>query len=89
MILCMFVTVVAEDACHRRFPSLYFLPYKMIRSFHHSQPRTLFANSHSGPSGTVKLAKKEAAPKAAATTKEKKPAAKVHLSAQTFAMDTG
>ena len=38
------------------------------------------ADSHTGPSGTVKLAKKEAAAKpAAASTKEKKPAAKVHI----------
>ena len=37
-----------------------------------------FTNDHTGPSGTVKLAKKEAVAKpTAASTKEKKPAAKV------------
>lgn len=45
----------------------------------------LFANSHTGPSGTVKLAKKEPAAKpAASSTKEKKPAAKVHILAHTL-----
>ena len=52
---------------------------------YHSRSRMLFANSHTGPSGTVKLAKKEPAAKpAASSTKEKKPAAKVHFLAHTF-----
>lgn len=63
------------------------LPFLQPNSFfsHRSQSRIIVADNHTGPSGTVKLAKKEAAAKpAAASTKEKKPAAKVHLLAQTF-----
>ena len=76
---------MAADACHRYLPRRRFTVYKIIRSFYHSQSRIFVANSYTGPSGTVKLAKKEAAAKpAVASTKEKKPAAKVRLFGQTF-----
>lgn len=64
----LLIAVMPADARHRHF-----------LLFYRSNSRLFFANSYTGPSGTVKLAKKEAAPKpAAASTKEKKPAAKVH-----------
>lgn len=70
---------MAADPRHRRRQRRDFPPH-IIRVFYHLQARSFFSNSHPGPSGTVKLAKKEPAPKpAAASTKEKKPAAKVHL----------
>ena len=58
----------------------------IIASFHtrgstlstNSQSSMSFSNTHTGPSGTVKLAKKEPAAKPTAAAKEKKPAAKVH-----------
>ena len=46
--------------------------------FYHSQSSMFFTNSHTGPSGTVKLAKKEPAAKPTAASKDKKPAAKVN-----------
>ena len=74
------VAVMVTDARRRRrLQTRRFLPYKMIRSFYHSRSRFLSADNYTGPSGTVKLAKKEAAAKPAAA-KEKKPAAKVHVS---------
>lgn len=70
----MMHVIAASQRC--RFPH-----YITICSFPIvSHSRMCFTNSNTGPSGTVKLAKKEAAAKpAAASTKEKKPAAKVHL----------
>lgn len=57
------------------------LPFLQHIAFfsHRSRCRVFVANCHTGPSGTVKLAKKEAAAKPAAATKKEKPAAKVHL----------
>lgn len=49
------------------------------------QSMMFFANGHTGPSGTVKLAKKEPAAKpAAASAKEKKPIGRVHTLACTL-----
>ena len=68
------------DGSHRMSslpPTRHFPPYKMTRYFC-SPSRVFFAHSCIGPSGTVKLAKKVPVAKpAAASTKEKKPAAKV------------
>ena len=81
----LFVALMAADACHRCLPRRRFIVYKIMRSFYYSQSRVSVANIYTGPSGTVKLAKKEAAAKpAVASTKEKKPAAKVRLFGQTF-----
>ena len=71
--------MIAADEYHRCFHRR-FTPHKIIHLFDRSQSNMFIADSHTGPSGTVKLAKKEAAAKpAAASTKEKKPAAKVHI----------
>lgn len=81
---------MAADSRHRRLPQHRFPPCKIFRFFNRSQSRMCFTNDHTGPSGTVKLAKKEAVAKpTAASTKEKKPAAKVHLLAQTFVKNPG
>lgn len=59
--------------------------YLILYAFHSAKSLTFFANRHTGPSGTVKLAKKEPAAKpAAASAKEKKPIAKVHTLARTL-----
>ncbi len=86
---CLLLVVLIAAYAPHRCPRRRFTPYKMIHSFDLSQSRMFIANSHTGPSGTVKLAKKEAAAKlAAASTKEKKPAAKVHTFHKTGVNDT-
>ena len=78
------VVLMTAVARHRRCHRLYFTSHKMIRSFALSftllSPtiQNVLTKNHTGPSGTVKLAKKEPAPRPAGASKEKKPAAKVH-----------
>ncbi len=86
---CLLLVVPIDADAYHRCLRRRFTPYKIIHSFDRSQSSMFIANSHTGPSGTVKLAKKEAAAKpAAASTKEKKPAAKVHIFRQTGVNDT-
>ena len=79
-ILCcclLLVAILAGDTRHRRLLHHRFIAYKSICPFYHSQSSIFFSNTRTGPSGTVKLAKKEPAAKTPSAAKEKKPAAKV------------